>query len=64
MTAIKTLEEANAMIESRGFTPSRAGWDDGEVIFAFSVESHGRGTFGHPRSEIRIDRRTGSIIVR
>lgn len=46
-----TVAEALEVVRAHGFTPSHAYSSNGRV-FAFSVESFGAGTYGHPRLEV------------
>jgi hypothetical protein len=41
-----TLEVLKEQVRRAGFTPSAGCWEDEQVIFAFSVESHGPATYG------------------
>jgi hypothetical protein len=44
-----TIEELNEQIRRAGYTPAAGAWEDDCEVFAFSVESCGPATYGHPR---------------
>lgn len=44
-----TMEQAKSDIAVRGFRPAPWSWEDEHHVYAFSMESCGPATYGHPR---------------
>ncbi len=57
-----TLTEMKDKVRRAGYTPSAGCWEDERKIFAFSVESHGAATFGHPVFSIEYRKDSGELM--
>jgi len=57
-----TLTEMKREVEVAGFTASAGCWEDELKIVAFSVESCGPATMGHPRFMVQYCKTTGVLL--
>lgn len=54
-----TIHELNRQIMLAGYRPSAGCWEDKERIYAYSVESCGPATYGHPKFALDHRKDTG-----
>jgi len=48
-TGRPTIADLESMVAARGFRVSAGSWEDDTHVYAFSVESYGPATYGHPK---------------
>lgn len=56
------MNTMQCMVATAGFTPSAGCWEDEHKIFAFSIESCGPATYGHPRYSLEYRKDTGELL--